>query len=121
MAKEKCNCGKVAVWLYMPGYSGGGNPYHCDDCISSPEDEGCSCNHNHGNELPEGIEGKDWRWVDQERNCWINLDERGRPHPCVEYDYDADGYDVPTMFSKITDAIWWKWYLTKSAIKRWFK
>lgn len=121
MAKEKCNCGKIAVWLYMPGYSGGGNPYHCDDCISSPEDEGCSCNYNHGDELPEGIEGKDWRWIDQETNRWIKLDEKGRPYPCIEYDYDAKGYKIPTIFDKIKFNFSWRYRLVKISLKSFFK
>ena len=66
MSKELCDCGKVAVWDYSPGYSGGGNSYSCDDCVP----RGCECNHNyvdvnayhpalnHPN-LPEGKEGKD--------------------------------------------------------------
>lgn len=115
MSKEKCDCGKVAVWLYMPGYSGGGNPFSCDDCISSVDDIGCSCNWHYTDvnayhpplenpELPEGVEDKDWRWVKhpgdehmdkitKESGIWQNLDDRGRPHPCVEYDYSEDGYD----------------------------
>jgi len=24
---------------------------------------------------------------------WQYLDERGRPYPCAEYDYDEDGYE----------------------------
>ena len=109
MEKEKCDCGKMAVWLYMPGYSSGNNPFSCDDCIISEDNKiGCSCNWNYGKEqeglptdLPEGIEGKDWRWVeDAEENTtkedkyWIELDERGRPYPCVEFDYSEEGFDT---------------------------
>ena len=66
MKYEKCDCGKKAVWVYMPGYSGGSNPYSCDDCIIDPDNKiGCSCNWRYGKEqeglpidLPEGIEGR---------------------------------------------------------------
>jgi hypothetical protein len=115
MSKAKCDCGKMAVYVYMPGFSGGANPYFCDDCISSSDDIGCSCNWHHTNvnaydppidnpELPEGIENKDWRWVEHPGDeymgkitkadgVWQYLDEKGRPYPCVEYDYDKDGFD----------------------------
>ena len=32
---QKCDCGKKAVWVYMPGYSGNANPYHCDTVLST--------------------------------------------------------------------------------------
>ena len=41
--REVCDCGKIAVWDYMPGYFGGGNSYSCDDCVH----RGCSCNHRY--------------------------------------------------------------------------
>jgi hypothetical protein len=66
MIKEfhKCDCGNKAVWVYMPGYSGNANPFHCDDCIIDSENKiGCSCNWRYGKEqeglpidLPEGVE-----------------------------------------------------------------
>jgi hypothetical protein len=112
MDKHKCDCGKMAQWCYLPGYSVG-NDYHCDDCITSEDDKiGCSCNWNYGKEqeglptdLPEGIEGKDWRWIEfegdehmqpitKEEMYWIELDERGRPYPCAEYMYSEDGFDI---------------------------
>ena len=111
---HKCDCGNKAVWLYMPGYSGGANPYSCDDCIIDPDNKiGCSCNWRYGKEqeglpidLPEGIEGKDWAWVEhpgdeymdkitkEDDRYWQYLDERGRPYPCAEYDYDEDGFEL---------------------------
>jgi hypothetical protein len=140
MAKEKCDCGKMAVWLYMPGYSGGGNPYSCDECVMSPENKnGCSCNWNYAKpqeglptDLPEGIEGKDWRWVvskedegmgilTKEDGYWINLDEKGRPYPCVEYEYSEEGFDVPTIWSNMKWKISWNWFLFKENFKRWWK
>lgn len=131
MAKEKCECGKLAVWSYMPGKG-----KYCDDCISSPDDMGCSCNFNysHGEyaEQPEGIEGKDWRWVTHEGNdywrkmtkedgIWQSLDDRGRPHPCAEYMYDEEGFDKLTLWDHIAFPIRMKYFETKWAIKRWWR
>ena len=125
MAKEVCSCGKMAVWLYAPGFSSDSNPFFCDDCISSKDDKGCSCNHNYAfgevAELPEGVEGKDWKWVNQERGIWQGLDERGRPFPCVEYDWDDEGFDVPTFWSDLKLTLWFKCYYLKQRIKSWFK
>ncbi len=114
--KKLCDCGKMAVWVYAPGFSGGGNPYLCDDCISSPEDIGCSCNWRYFDvnayhppldnpELPEGEEGKDWRWVEhpgddympkitKDDKIWVYLDDKGRPYPCAEYWYEEDGWEI---------------------------
>ena len=113
MEKHKCECGKQAVWVYMPGYVDDSNPYSCDDCVVSPEDKiGCSCNWNYAKEqeglptdLPQGEEGKDWNWVEyegdefsppitKEDGFWLELDERGRPYPCAEYEYSEEGFDV---------------------------
>jgi len=112
--KEKCDCGKDAVWCYMPGFSNGDSPYFCDDCISTKEGNGCSCNWHNINDnrnysdgkdqtdnLPEGIEGVDWRWVisddfdepiTKESGFWVNLDEKQRPYPCCEYGYQENGF-----------------------------
>ena len=110
--KHKCDCGKMAVWLYLSGFSDDSNDYLCDDCVIPEEDHiGCSCNWRYAleqeglpSDLPEGIEGKDWKWIEHEGNdymnpikkeegYWIELDERGRPYPCVEYMYDEEGFD----------------------------
>jgi hypothetical protein len=115
MSKAKCDCGNLAVWIYAPGFSRGGNPFFCEDCISSSDNIGCSCNWHHMNvndfhppisepEIPEGIEGKDWKWVEfkgdehmqkitKNDKIWQYLDDRGRPYPCVEYFYDEEGFD----------------------------
>jgi len=149
MAKEKCDCGKMAVWWYMPGYSGKGNGYHCDDCISSPEDMGCTCNFRYTKvedtnvfssgdssfeepDLPKGIEGKNWRWVihegdnywrkmTKEDGIWQTLDERGRPYPCAEYMYDKTGFTVPTWWSNIKMEITFKWWHISASVKEWWK
>ena len=104
VAKYKCNCGKVAVWSYMPGFGNGANPHFCDDCVSSVNDEPCSCNHHYIEgemaEQPEGVEGVYWKWV-EEGKIWVNLDAKKRPYPCAEYDYDEDGLDMPNLWDKI--------------------
>lgn len=131
----------MATYLYMPGYSNKANPYICDDCISSPNDIGCSCNFHYANgeyaEQPEGVEGKDWRWVTHEGNdhmvkitkedgIWVHLDERGRPYACVEYDYSEEGYDELTIWEKIkySDSLSWikrKYYQLKWKSKGWWE
>jgi hypothetical protein len=140
--KEKCDCGKMAQWIYMPGFSGGASPYFCDDCVSNVDDIGCSCCWNTSLEqeglpqdLPEGVEGKDWRWVVNEANeymgeitkedgYWISLDERGRPYPCVEYEYDEYGFDKYTWLGDklLTLDIWFYFFKirTKRKLKGWW-
>ena len=96
--KEKCNCGKIAVWYYTPGYSGDGNPYKCDDCVH----RGCECNYNYVDEdgydpplnekyLPTD-EDKPFKWINDK--VWVHLDDKGREYPCCEYWYDKNGFDV---------------------------
>jgi hypothetical protein len=56
-------------------------------------------------DLPEGIEGKDWKWIEhdgddyigkitKDEGFWIYLDSKGKPNPCVEYWYDEEGFDI---------------------------
>jgi len=102
----------MAVYLYMPSSSNKHNPYYCEECVS----RGCSCNYHHANlkdfqpplesgEIPEGIEGKDWKWVEREATehsaaiskedgLFVYLDENGREYPCCEYMYDEEGFDT---------------------------
>jgi hypothetical protein len=89
MTKERCECGKLAIWVYMPGYSNGDHPFFCDDCVP----RGCECNHRFigDEELPNGEEGKNWIRVDN--NNWVFLDEKQREFPCSEFDNDPDGYE----------------------------
>lgn len=100
MSKHLCDCGSIAQWHYDPSSSEESNDYICDDCISSPEDEGCSCNWHYKNayysELPEGEEGKDWRWVPnhKEEGAWQYIDEKGKPYPCCEFSYEKYGFDI---------------------------
>jgi hypothetical protein len=99
MSKELCSCGAVAVWDYMPGFSNGSSSLFCDDCVP----RGCACNHRYSDvnayhpplekpDLPDGEEGKDWKWVSE--GVWCHIDEKGREYPCVEYMYDEDGWDI---------------------------
>jgi hypothetical protein len=102
--KEICDCGKMATWCYLPGYGGGSSPYSCEDCVN----RGCDCNHNYVDPdgyhppldkpyLPEESDGRedvDWMWVDDEKNAWCYIDEKGRPYPCCEYHHEAEGFDV---------------------------
>ncbi len=101
--KELCDCGKIAIWLYMPGYSEGGNSFSCDECVH----RGCSCNHRYVSvdsyhppldnpDLPselDGIENVDWKWLDEEKTRWTHIDDNGREYPCCEYMYDSEGFD----------------------------
>ena len=89
--KDLCDCGKVAVWCYLPGYCNGDNPNHCDDCVP----RGCTCNYHSIQEeyddQPEGVEGVDYKWISE--TIWTEIDDQGREYPCVEYDYDEDGWE----------------------------
>ena len=75
---NKCDCGKKAVWLYMPSYTGPQhNDYYCDDCVP----RGCSCN----------AELKD-NCIDDGNsdNYYQPLDDKGREYPCCEFFYIKD-------------------------------
>lgn len=81
MEYEKCDCGQKAVWLYMPSFKEGSpfvNAYHPP--LANPE-------------MPEGTEGVDWKWIEQHK-VWAYLDEKGREHPCCEYDYEEYGFEI---------------------------
>lgn len=99
MTKEYCDCKNLAVWVYMPGFSGGGRPFFCDECVP----RGCECNYYYTNvdgyhpplynpDLPEGDEGIDWKWIEKDI-VWTYLDNKQREHPCSEYDYDPQGFE----------------------------
>lgn len=98
MSKELCSCGKVSVWFYLPGYSSGGSPYFCDDCVP----RGCECNYDYcdsgayhppldESRKPEGEENVDWKWIEKDV-CWTPLDSKQREFPCSEYDFEPEGY-----------------------------
>ena len=100
ITKEKCDCGKISVWIYIPGYSNGDSPYFCNDCVP----RSCSCNRRYSDvnaynppldepELPDGIENVDWKWIEKDI-VWCYIDEDGKEYPCVEFDYDKNGFDI---------------------------
>ena len=100
MNKILCSCGCKASWDYLPGFSSGDSSYFCDDCVG----RGCSCNHRYVDinayhppldnpDLPDGIEGEDWKWLEQDK-VWCYIDDKGREYPCAEYDYSEEGYDI---------------------------
>lgn len=92
----KCNCGKLAVWLYMP--TGEGDRYYCEDCVP----RGCYCNHEYVDTMEAyGIdEGKNlpdekvsnWKWI-EEGKIWCRLDGSNRELPCCEFFYDDLGFE----------------------------
>lgn len=96
---ELCDCNKMAVWCYMPGYSSKKNPYFCDDCVP----RGCSCNHtyidknNYSPPLDSDSNPPEdesiWKWI-KEGEAWTYIDEIGREYPCVEYYYDNEGFEI---------------------------
>ena len=95
MIKKNCvSCGhNMAVWEYMPN----DDISYCNDCIYDADgNNGCSCNWQYGSddEIPEGILDFDYRWVYKKKRIWIKLNENGKPYPCVEFDYDEDGFDI---------------------------
>jgi hypothetical protein len=51
--------------------------------------------------------------ITKEDGYWLNLDERGRPYPCVEYEYDEDGFDKYTWLGEKVESLKLKWF--------WFK
>ena len=85
--KKLCDCGKKAVWVYMPSPRES-NPYYCDDCVP----RGCTCEYNY---ISYGLyppsDTKNWKWI-EENVCWGLLDDQGRDYPCVEY--MKEGYDL---------------------------
>ena len=93
--KEKCDCGKDAVWCYMP-CAEKDNPYYCEKCVP----RGCSCNERlvvetwNGEDheyYPEGDEGKDWKWI-VKGHSWEYLDGEGLTQPCCEFWYEESGW-----------------------------
>jgi hypothetical protein len=99
--KKLCDCGEMAVWLYMPGFSDG-NSFSCDDCVP----RSCSCSeystvpehyHPPGGISPDtedGIENVDWKWINDDKTSWVYIDESGRRYPCCEYMHEEDGFEI---------------------------
>ena len=38
----------------------------------------------------DGVEGVDWKWVNEEKTTWASIDEKGRYYPCCEFEYDTE-------------------------------
>lgn len=81
--KLKCECGKIATWVYAPAEE---EWACCDDCVP----RGCTCFDWY--DEPIGVEGKDWEWIEKDIS-WRELDGEGKQLPCVEWWYDKEGWD----------------------------
>lgn len=102
--KEKCKCGALAVYFYMPSYEGKKEEenYFCENCVP----RGCSCEWNYVKEFGPPPSGRLWKWVTispggryeavKEGEVWVEIDEKGREYPCCEFDYDPEGYIIYT-------------------------
>ena len=93
---RRCNCGKKAVWMYMPS-STLKNPFYCDDCVP----RGCDCNKYFERDFcsPEEYEAfkKGFSNImegeSSEGAYFEPLDEKNRREPCCEYEYSPDGFE----------------------------
>ena len=111
---EHCSCGKLATWIYMPGFANDNSPFFCDDCVVTKDEGPCSCNFKHitsftDDELKELKEGLDYKFVVKEDLIKLNpnaevlnfvegaliyyLNDNGRPYPCAEYEYNEEGFE----------------------------
>lgn len=97
--KHLCKCGKIATWLYMPSSCNRLEVFFCDDCVQ----RGCTCHYRYVDinsvdppldkpDLPTD-EDHPYKWIEEDV-LWVNVDDKGREYPCIEYDYDADGFDI---------------------------
>lgn len=101
--KEKCKCGSMATYYYMPSYKGKEEDenYFCEQCVP----RGCSCtSYQKDDESPRGVEGKDWKWIERpatknseaiskKDGLWTELDEQGREYVCCEFMWDKNGFN----------------------------
>ena len=71
MKKTCLKCDNTAVWDYAPN----GRYYYCDEHVP----RGCSCNYKESQMDAENPE--------------LEFDEQGRDLPCVEYDYNEEGFN----------------------------
>jgi len=79
-----CKCGKMAIWCFVPSGMEESDRFCCDDCVP----RGCSCNE----ELKDGID-RNSPEAEKPEN-WIEVtDGLGRKFPCVEWDYNENGYN----------------------------
>ena len=84
MTKQRCcKCDRIATWVYGPGATDSSGLFFCDDHVS----RGCSCNDIIADMLaPKGHPDADF--------VVVPVDEQGRYLPCIEYDYEANGFDA---------------------------
>jgi len=76
--------------IYMPSDGEKSFPFYCEDCVS----RGCSCNEWNIKECdPEGIEDKDWKWINKIEGDYEQLDDNGQSLPCCEFAYEKEGFD----------------------------
>jgi hypothetical protein len=75
MKHNCCKCNQMAVWVYMPMSDRlEKDRYFCDDCI----ERGCGCN-----QIDIGDNASDEQYKD----------DQGRLLPCVEYDFNEEGFE----------------------------
>lgn len=101
---------KKATYFYMPGKNDGQN-FYCANCVP----RGCSCEWNYVSKdaygpepldadlLPQGIEGKDWKWIERpgdedhdeikKGEIWVDIDEEGREYSCCEFMWRKEGFN----------------------------
>jgi hypothetical protein len=94
MNLRKCECGKLAQWLYMPYSELKHDPFFCDECVP----RGCECQNRYVREpdlddddLPTA-DDLPFKWIVFGKS-WKHVDDKGRDIPCVEYDYSEEGYN----------------------------
>ena len=114
--KKCCQCGKMATWFYVPG-RGVGN-FYCDDCVP----RGCTChirNLNYEstcvweginpivyyseNDLGDGDSYPKHCSLERKEDsvAFEILDEDGRRFPCVEYDFNSDGFKYGVTYDEL--------------------
>ena len=87
--KLACNCGKLAVWSYIPASDIRKNREFCEDCVP----RGCSCETEYIEyECFPPKDRSDWIWI-EENVSWCYVDELGRKSPCCEFWFDENGWD----------------------------
>lgn len=105
-----CLCDNKATWLYMP--SSNGRVFYCNDHVP----RGCQCNDYDIEMDGDPTPGRPVAWWTKEDSSrqppfclerqkdsffYQYLDEKGRLYPCVEYDYDEEGFEVPPFVTLV--------------------
>ena len=90
LISDKCHsCDNIATWVYLPVTDNPIDRYTCDEHVN----RGCECNYHYTSygETPNGIENVNWKWIVKDKS-FVNLDDKDREYPCVEYDNEPEGY-----------------------------